>query len=57
LKQVPLLPIEELWFQEDIHEVYIFNHPFMHPNEIVDQLSLRDVGTFALWHQKYLKAQ
>jgi hypothetical protein len=30
----------------------------MHLNEIVDQLSLGDVvGTFALWHQKYLKAQ
>jgi hypothetical protein len=51
------MPIEELWFQVDIQEVYISNHPLMHPDEIVDQLSLGDVvGTSALWHQKYLKA-
>jgi hypothetical protein len=30
----------------------------MHPNEMVDQMTLGDVvGTFALWHQKHLKAQ
>jgi hypothetical protein len=30
----------------------------MHPDEIADQLSLGDVvGSSALWHQKYLKAQ
>ncbi len=51
------MPIEELWFRVDV-QVYISNHPFMHPNEIVDQLLLGDVvGTSALWHQKYLKAQ
>ncbi len=52
------MPIKELWFWLDIQEVYISNHPLMHPNEIADQLLLGDVvGTFALWHQKYLKAQ
>jgi len=52
------MPIKELWFRLDIQEVYISNHPLMHPNEIANQLSLGDVvGTFALWHQKYLKAQ
>jgi hypothetical protein len=45
------MPIEELWFQIDIQEVYMSNHLFMHPNEIADQMILRDVvGTSALWH-------
>jgi len=41
------MPIEELWFWVNIQEVYISNHPLMHPNE----MALGDVvGTFALWH-------
>jgi hypothetical protein len=45
------MPIKGLWFQVDIQEAYMSNHPFMQPNEIVDQMILGDVvGTFALWH-------
>ncbi len=34
------------------------NRLFMYPNEIVDQMILGDVvGTFVLWHYKYLKTQ
>jgi hypothetical protein len=44
------MPIDESWFRVDIQEVYMFNYPFMHLNEIVDQMILGDVvGTFALW--------
>jgi hypothetical protein len=42
----------------DIQEVYICNHPLMHPTEMVDQMTLGGVvGTSTLCHQKYLKAQ
>jgi hypothetical protein len=37
------MPIEELWFRVDIQKVYISNHPLMHPNEMVDQMTLGDV--------------